>query len=378
MTAKLVADFEKRFPGGPLVRATLRLREQTGPVTVLFGPSGSGKTTILRCLAGLERPDRGQVRFGDETWFDSARGTDWAPQRRGVGYVFQEYALFPHLSVAGNIGYGLQRMPVREKRRRVAEAIRLLALEGFEGRYPTQLSGGQRQRIALARALVRQPRLLLLDEPLSALDAPSREQLRWELRRLLVNLQTPTLLVTHDRVEAIALGDWVVVLCEGKFFQEGPVADVFSRPATVEVVRIVGVETVEPGRVLATTDGLARVSVGKVELIALAPALSTSTDCYVCVRAEDVILERGDADNAPSAQVGADRSGRRMSSARNRLTGFIKGMSPEGPVVRVLVDCGFPLTALVTHQACQDLELRPGEPVNAIVKAPAVNVVPRA
>ena len=377
MTAKLVADFEKRFPGGPLIRAALLLREQTGPVTVLFGPSGSGKTTILRCVAGLERPDRGQVRFGDETWFDSGRGTDWAPQRRGVGYVFQEYALFPHLSVAGNIGYGLQRMPVAEKRRRVGEAIRLLALAGFEGRYPKQLSGGQRQRVALARALVRQPRLLLLDEPLSALDAPSREQLRWELRRLLVHLQTPTLLVTHDRVEAIALGDCVVVLCDGRICQEGPVADVFSRPATVEVVRVVGVETVEPARVLATTDGLARVSVGEVELIALAPTLSTTTDCYVCVRAEDVILERH-ADHAPSAPAGADGSGRRMSSARNRLAGQIRGMSPEGPVVRVLVDCGFPLTALVTHQACQDLELRPGERVNALIKAPAVNLVPRA
>jgi molybdate transport system ATP-binding protein len=373
MTAELTAQFEKHFPGGTVIRGTFRLPAVAPSVTVLFGPSGSGKTTILRCLAGLESPDCGQVRFGDETWYDSARRIDWPPQRRGVGYLFQEYALFPHLTTTGNIAYGLSRMPGRDKRRRVGEAVRLLGLEGLGGRYPNQLSGGQRQRVALARALVRRPRLLLLDEPLSALDAPTREQLRWELRRLLLGVRTPTVLVTHDRVEAIALGDRVVVLCEGRVCQEGPVAEVFSRPATVEVVRVVGIETVEPAKILGIVDGLATVAVPPIQLIALASSFPTC-ECYVCIRAEDVILEKENA-SSTGREGGA---GGRASSARNRLGGHIKGIVPEGPMVRVLVDCGFPLTALVTHQACQDLQMRPGDRVSALVKAPAIHLVPRA
>jgi molybdate transport system ATP-binding protein len=374
MTPELIAQFEKHFPGGPVIRGALRLRADGPSVTVLFGPSGSGKTTILRCLAGLERPDSGHVRFGDETWYDSARRIDWAPQRRGVGYLFQEHALFPHLTIAGNIAYGLGGVPGLDKRRRVAEAVRLLGLEGLEGRYPNQLSGGQRQRVALARALVRRPRLLLLDEPLSALDAPTREQLRWELRRLLLDVGTPTLLVTHDRVEAIALGDWVVVLCEGRVCQEGPVAEVFSRPATVEVVRVVGIETVEPASVLGVVDGLATVAVASIQLIALASSFP-ARECYVCIRAEDVILEKEEAASSTAREGGG---GGRASSARNRLVGHVKGMVPEGPMVRVLVDCGFALAALVTHQACQDLQMRAGDRVSALVKAPAIHLVPRA
>src|SRR5205823_4699837 len=144
--------------------------------------SGSGKSTALRCLAGLERPDRGTIRFGDEIWFDSARGIFLPPQRRRIGYLFQDYALFPHLRVAQNIAYGLAKFA---RQQRIEEITALLGLSGLEDRYPKQLSGGQQQRVALARALVCRPRLLLLDEPLSALDAPTREHLRRQLRRWL-------------------------------------------------------------------------------------------------------------------------------------------------------------------------------------------------
>jgi molybdate transport system ATP-binding protein len=357
----LAADFEKQFPKGPLIRAALRLATDAFSISVLFGPSGSGKTTVLRCLAGLEIPTRGTIRLGGETWFDSARALSLPPQRRGIGYLFQEYALFPHLTVARNITYSLGGSAAAERRCRTADMIDLLGLAGLEGRYPRQLSGGQQQRVALARALVRRPRLLLLDEPLSALDAPTREQLRPELRRVLGELHTCALVVTHDRIEAIALGDSVVVLDAGRVLQSGPVQEVFTRPVDVEVARIVGVETVEPGTVTAVADGLATVAVGPTRLMALARGAGVG-GCFVCIRAEDVIVEKGPAV---------------ASSPRNRLEALVRTLTREGPMVRLGLDCGFGLTALVTNQACSELNLFPGDRVTALVKAPAIHLVPR-
>jgi molybdate transport system ATP-binding protein len=361
MTAELAAEFEKRFPGGPPVRAHLRRPAGAFSITVLFGPSGSGKTTVLRCLAGLERPERGHIRFGEETWFDAERGIFLPPQRRRIGYLFQEYALFPHLTVAQNIAYGLGGVGEAQRRLRVEEIAGLLGLTGLEGRYSKQLSGGQQQRVALARALVRRPRLLLLDEPLSALDVPAREQLRRQLRRWLAELGMPALLVTHDRIEALALGDHVVVLDKGRVCQSGPVHEVFTKPIDLAVARIVGVDTVEPATVLRVADGLATVLIGPAQLVALAPG-GADGEVYVCIHAEDVVLDKG----APA-----------QSSARNRLAGRILALDCEGPMVRVSLDCGFPLKALVTNQACQDMGLREGEVVTALLKAPAVHLVPR-
>jgi molybdate transport system ATP-binding protein len=359
MTTDLAADFERRFRGGPVIRGSLRVPAEGFSVTVLFGPSGSGKTTVLRCLAGLERPDEGHIRFGTETWFDAGRGIHLPPQRRGIGYLSQDYALFPHLTVADNIGYGLGSLSRAERRRRVGEMIGLFGLTGLEGRYPRQVSGGQQQRVALARALARRPRLLLLDEPLSALDAPTREQLRRELRRLLSGLQVPTVIVTHDAMEAVALGDFVAVLDEGRIRQSGPVQEVFTRPADAAVARIVGVETVEPARVLEASGGLATVAVGPVQLVVLC---QDPGEGYVCIRGEDVTLEKGVTT---------------PSSARNRLTGLVRTLVREGPLVRVGVDCGFALTAVITHQACLELELREGDTVTAVVKASALHLVSR-
>ena len=216
--------------------------------------------------------------------------------------------------------------------------------------------------MALARALARRPQVLLLDEPLSSLDAPLREQLRRELRRWLVDLRIPTVLVTHDRVEAMGLGDQVVVLDQGRVLQSGPVHEVFGRPADVAVARIVGVDTVEPAQVLRVADGLATVAVGPVQLVALAEN-PPEGDAYVCIHAEDVIIEKGSVT---------------ASSARNRLAGSILTVSREGPMVRLNMDCGFPLAALVTKQACEELNLREGERVTALVKAPAIHLVPGA
>jgi molybdate transport system ATP-binding protein len=284
MGPELVAEFEKHFPDGPPIQVRLRRPADHFSLTILFGPSGSGKTTVLRCLAGLERPQRGYIRFGDETWFAARCGIWVPPQRRQIGYLFQEYALFPHLTVARNIGYGIRRMRDAERRKRIAEITDLLGLAGLEDRYPRQLSGGQQQRVALARALVCRPRLLLLDEPLSALDVPTREQLRRELRHWLAQLGILGILVTHDRVETLALGDHVVIMDHGRVRQSGPPEDVFTSPVDLNVARIVGVDTIERGKVIRMMDGLATVQVGSTQLFALQPA-RVNGQVYVCIRA---------------------------------------------------------------------------------------------
>jgi molybdate transport system ATP-binding protein len=361
VAVELVAAFTKRYAGAPAVEAELRLRAEGSSVTVLFGPSGAGKTTILRCLAGLERPEAGAIRWGEEVWLDVARGIALPPQARRIAYLFQEYALFPHLTVERNIAYGMRR-PRPERQGRVAALVQMLGIEGLEGRYPAALSGGQRQRVALARALGAEPRLLLLDEPLSALDSAARHSLRRELRGLLSRLPIPTLVVTHDRVEALALGDQMLVVAGGRILQTGPVPEVFSRPVDLAVAEIVGVETVAPGRVVGAGDGLLHVEVGTARLVA-SGSDGVAEEVFVSIRAEEVLLERGGASRA---------------SARNHLPGRVVSLQPEGPLVRAVVDCGFPLAALVTWPACDELALAEGLPVTCVVKATSVHLIPRS
>jgi len=235
----LNADFERRFHRGPTIQVALQRPANSFSVTALVGPSGCGKTTVLRCLAGLDVPRTGRISCGDDVWFDGPRKIFQWPQQRGIGFLFQEYALFPHLTVWDNIAYGLAQIGKGAARQRIAELVSVLQLTGFEGRYPHQLSGGQQQRVALARTVAPRPRLLLLDEPLSALDATTRSELRQELRRLLAEWRIPTIVVTHDPVEVVALADEVIVLLEGRVRQSGPVSHVFANPADSDVARIV-------------------------------------------------------------------------------------------------------------------------------------------
>jgi molybdate transport system ATP-binding protein len=361
MADTLVIDIERRFPRGPTVQATLEVSTRPGHVTVLFGPSGAGKSTVLRCLAGLERPERGRILFQGETWWDATTGTFLPPQQRRVGLLFQDYALFPHLSAEENVQFGLTSLPAAERQERSRSLFTLLQLQGLEGRRPRELSGGQQQRVALARALAIRPRLLLLDEPLSALDAPVREALRGELRRLLRELGLPAVVVTHDRLEALALGDDLVAMEGGRVRQAGAVADVFNHPADLAVARMTGIETVLPGRVLQREAGLATVAVGPHSLTALEPSHGGEA-VFACIRAEDVTL--GPAEAAPT-------------SARNRLPCTVLSLSPEGALVRVTLDAGFPLVARVTRLSCEELGIAEGQRCTATLKAPAVRLIPR-
>lgn len=221
MSNELVAEFEKRFVNGPTICCELRMPADRFHVTVLIGPSGSGKTTVLRALAGLERPDVGNVVFRGEKWFAASEGVNLSPQQRNVAMLFQEYALFSHLTVSQNVGYGLRTVAASERQRVVGELLRQFQLTEMADRYPHQTSGGQQQRIALARALARRPRLLLLDEPLSALDTPLRDELRVRLRDWLAAFAVPVILVTHDQGEAAAVGDRIVTMEGGRVSSQG-------------------------------------------------------------------------------------------------------------------------------------------------------------
>jgi molybdate transport system ATP-binding protein len=362
MSQDIDAGFVRSFPGGPQIRIEGFRTSGPASTTVLFGASGSGKTTVLRCLAGLDRPDEGSIRFGREAWFEASSKQFVSPQQRRIGFVPQDYALFPHLSIANNIGYGLNHISRSARSARVTQTMRWLGLDGLEGRLPAELSGGQCQRVALARALILEPRLLLLDEPLSALDGPTRLRLQVDLRQLLKQLAIPTVLVTHERTEALALGDQLVVMDAGRIVQRGPVYEVFSRPANLAAAGIVSMETVQPGEVLQSYDGLVKVAVGQATLNSLNPPLPAGGEVYVCIRAEDVILVRGQ----PA-----------QSSPRNCLEATVRGLAKEGPVVRIELDSGFPLTAILTKQACEELALKPGDKIIALVKAPQVHLIQR-
>lgn len=359
MISGVQASFTRRFPGGMEIRV-----DQFKPgksVAVLFGASGSGKTTILRCLAGLEAPDTGEIHFNGETWFHKNDKVFVSPRKRNIGFVPQDYALFPHLTVAENVGYGLHQLAAAQKKTRVAEVLEWLGIAGLAQRRPQKLSGGEQQRVALARAIVRRPQLLLLDEPLSALDTPTRQRLRGELAALLAKLNLPAILVTHDRLEAAALGEEIFVLAAGKILQHGSVTEVFNRPSSLEAARLVGTDTVLACAVAGIADGLATLAIGAARLTAVADKLPPGTgNVHVCIRAEDVILSRD-----PETHT----------SPRNRFAALVKAMTSEGPLVRLELDCGFPLKALLTRQSCEELQLQPGSAVTALVKASQAHII---
>ncbi len=374
MADQIRIDTTHRFGGGVEIRAALDTRLEAGSILVLFGPSGAGKTTILRTLAGIDRPTTGTVAFNHDTWVDVSAGRFVAPQARRVGYVTQEPSLFPHLTAAGNIEFGIASEPSVTRRRRRDDLMRAFAIGHLAARHARALSGGEAQRVALARALAPAPKLLLLDEPFAALDASARRTLRTDVRAHVRASGASAILVTHDRLEAMAMGDAIAVIAGGRIRQVGALADVFRQPADQTVAHSLGIETVLPAVVDRDDVGvraaaesavsLVQLRIGAATLLAVSDARPARGDeVFACIRGEDVIIERRGASSG---------------SARNHLAGVVVSIEPEGPVDRVTIDCGFEIVALITRQSREELALAPGSPVAAAIKATAIHVVPKA
>ncbi len=348
----------------PLAPFTLELNaELRTRATVLFGPSGAGKTSLLELVAGLRRARTAFIELDGRVLTDTSRGVHEAPRRRGIGYVPQDLALFPHLSVRHNLLYGSKSNPKSGRSFSFERVVEVLEIQPLLHRGVTELSGGEQHRVALARALLASPRLLLLDEPLAGLELSLKNRIIPYLTRIRDEFPIPLLYVTHDLRELLALADEMMVLIDGKVAQTGPARQVLSRPASLAVANLLTVETIQPGRVVKTTDELVTVLVGPLLLTALKQNLPANAgEVHVCIRAEDVILLKG---------------GDSPTSARNRMTAIVRSLTGDGPLVRVGLDCGFALTALLTKQACEELALQPGDPVIALVKAPHLHVISR-
>jgi iron(III) transport system ATP-binding protein len=257
-----VEDLHLRLGDNEVLKG-VRLTVSPGQVAALLGPSGSGKTTLLRAVAGLETPHAGVIRIGDTVLFDAARGIDLAAEKRGLGLVFQSYALWPHRTVFDNVAYGLKLRGVAasDVKARVGKALAQIGLAHLAARYPHQLSGGQQQRVAIARALVYEPPVILLDEPLSNLDAKLREEARAWLRTLIVTLGLSAICVTHDQVEAMAIADRVTLLNAGVIEQEGTPSALYNDPATLFAAEFMGSNNVLKGTLAASQDGRAALLV---------------------------------------------------------------------------------------------------------------------
>jgi molybdate transport system ATP-binding protein len=326
---------------------------------VLVGESGSGKSTALKLLAGLQRPERGRITLGESVWCDTAASVWVGAPSRSVGYVPQDYALFPHFSAADNVGFGLRAsgLPRVEVRSRTAAMLERFNLLDLASRRPSQLSGGQQQRVALARALALEPRLLLLDEPLSALDVETRHGVRTELKKLLAGLSCVTVLVTHAPMEALLFGDSITVMERGRVVQNGDRLSLLKEPRSRYVATLLGLNLL-PGQVLSRGPGQEiTVSTARGEITAMGQ--STAKEQFVVVSPDQVTLSL----EAPAG------------SARNVLRGEITEILPEPPYgerVRVVIGPSPVFVAEVTAAAAEQLGLIVGRTVHAAFKATSV------
>jgi iron(III) transport system ATP-binding protein len=364
LSVVIVSGLTKSF-GDHNVLDGLDLAVPEGSLTAVLGPSGSGKTTLLRLLAGIEHADSGSITIGAEKVDDGSRRGFVPPKRRHIGYVPQEGALFPHLTVAKNISFGLRRGT--DRNRHVAELIGVVGLDGLDHRYPHQLSGGQQQRVALARALAIEPALVLLDEPFSWLDPGLRSSIRTDVRRILKETGSTTVLVTHDQDEALSCADFVAVIRSGRIVQSSTPRDIYARPFDAGTALFVGgvnlIEGIVTGATVAT-------AFGSLSLLPPAPPLTDGTAVVVLVRPEQIRVSTPDERAGPwhTSAMSPDIS---ASGSCNGLPGCIADVQFYGHdlVINVTPDkpCG---TEMVVARAGNGLAVGIGSPVILSVSEP--------
>ena len=326
------------------------LTADKGEYTIILGPTGAGKTVLLETIAGLHPVRSGRIALGD------TEITRVPPERRQIGFVYQDYMLFPHLSVAQNLGFGLnmRRIDRRTATGRTREAATLLGIQHLLSRMPTGLSGGEKQRVALARALVIEPQLLLLDEPLSALDPERRESLQQELTQVHNQLSTTTLHVTHDFEEAISLGDRVAVINDGRIEQVGTTDDVFRHPSSQFVARFVGARNLFGGIIKHGEEGI----ILSLDGMDIAVVTDRHGPAHVSIRPEDILISRGEL----------------RSSARNSFRGSITRIVDRGPLIYVTVSVPLPFVVIITRRSLVEMALEVGMEVYIAFKASAVHL----
>jgi len=355
-SAELTLKVGKRFAVAEEFSLDVAFSAEAG-FTILFGASGAGKTTLLDCIAGLVRPDAGVIRLGKRVFFDDAAKIDVKVSRRNVGYVFQTLALFPHLTVDGNVAYGLQHHSAAERERRIAEILGAFRISGLHKRRPDEISGGERQRVALARSLVTDPCVLLLDEPLAALDFATKSRILDDLREWNEKHRIPIFYVTHSREEVFALGNRVVVLEGGRVVAEGSPHKVMSAPRQETVAQLAGFENifdVDVGDAHEDRGTMScRLLPGGVPLETPMVRVGQGVKLRVGIRAGDILL-------ATSPPEGL--------SARNIFPGKILKLERRDVMIAVLVDVGVTMEVHVTLAARDALQLYPGLSVWLIVK----------
>ena len=326
-------------------------------ITILFGPSGAGKTTVLDCIAGLVPPNNGAIVAGDKTLFDSAHAVNLPPRQRRIGYVFQDLALFPHLTAEQNVEYGLDRLPENTRRERSRVILDSFRISHLRSRRPAEISGGERQRVALARALVTDPCVLLLDEPLAALDGATKSKIVDDLRAWNLSHKIPILYVTHSRDEVFALGERALVLENGRIVAEGTPHEVMSAPRQETVAQLAGFENILDATVTSTNESrgtmTCKLLASDVELETPLVRASVGTPLRIGIRAGDILL-------ATVSPVGL--------SARNLIPGRILSLEKHDVIVEARVDCGTEIRVNLTLAARDSLKLQPGSQVWLVIK----------
>jgi molybdate transport system ATP-binding protein len=336
-----------------------RVNEST---TVLFGPSGSGKTTILRAIVGIVTPDEGRISLGEQIYFDSVTGLNLPIQKRKIGFVFQDYSLFPHLTAGQNIAYGIKVSMRKAKRERVRHMLTLLGIEHTANRYPRELSGGEQQRVALARALASDPAIMLLDEPLSAVDVATRSYLLEEIISIQRRSGIPFIYVTHNHAEAVRIGNYILILSNGRIAQEGKPIEVLNAPESLEAARVVGTENIFMGRVTGhkINEGVTSIDLRGCQLEVSYNALPHGSQVTVGIGSEDIIVSRERIT---------------QTSARNVLEGTIKNMVHDGEKTELVIACGVNFKVSVTAGTINALDLQTGNKVYLLIKARSCHIL---